>query len=84
MNLSRPTTAACSLLVESAVYFLKVREAIKVLEADGWYLVAIKGDHRQFKHPEKSGKVTIAGSLSKDIPPGTLASIFRQAQLPKP
>jgi predicted RNA binding protein YcfA (HicA-like mRNA interferase family) len=73
-----------ALAVESAVYSVKVREAIKALEADGWYLVTIRGDHRQFKHAEKSGKVTIAGALSKDIPPGTLASIFRQAQLPKP
>ncbi|MEO7074210.1 MAG: type II toxin-antitoxin system HicA family toxin [Ktedonobacterales bacterium] len=63
---------------------MKVREAIKIIEDDGWYLVTIRGDLRQYKHPTKSGKVTVSGALGKDVPPGTLASIFRQAQLPKP
>ena len=39
----------------------KVIEVIKKLEADGWVLVATKGDHRQYKHPQKKGKVTIRG-----------------------
>lgn len=39
---------------------LKVREIIKVIEDDGWYLVATKGSHRQFKHKEKPGRITIA------------------------
>jgi predicted RNA binding protein YcfA (HicA-like mRNA interferase family) len=39
----------------------KVIEVIKLLEADGWILVATKGDHRQYKHPQKKGKVTIIG-----------------------
>ena len=39
----------------------KVIEVIKMLEADGWVLVTIKGDHRQYKHPQKKGKVTIRG-----------------------
>ncbi|MDP3720436.1 MAG: type II toxin-antitoxin system HicA family toxin [Acidobacteriota bacterium] len=39
----------------------KVREAIKLIEADGWREVATKGSHRQFKHPTKTGRVTIAG-----------------------
>ena len=39
----------------------KVIEVIKLLEADGWYLVATKGDHRQYKHHLKKGKVTIRG-----------------------
>ena len=63
---------------------MKVREVITRIEDDGWYLVTIRGDHRQYKHPTKAGKVTVAGAPSKDVPPGTLASIFRQAQLPKP
>ncbi len=60
---------------------MKVRDVIKRVEADGWYLVDMEGDHRQFKHPTKKGRVTIAGHSSKEVPPGTLASIFKQAQL---
>jgi len=63
---------------------MKVREVINIIEDDGWYLATIRGDHRQYKHPIKTGKVTVAGAPSKDVPPGTLTSIFRQAQLPKP
>ncbi len=59
----------------------KVRDLIKLLEADGWFLVDTVGSHRQFKHPVKSGKVTVAGKLSDDVRKGTLASILRQAGL---
>jgi predicted RNA binding protein YcfA (HicA-like mRNA interferase family) len=60
---------------------LKVREIIKIIEADGWYIVATKGSHRQYKHPEKPGRITIAGHLADDLAPGTMNSIFKQAQL---
>jgi predicted RNA binding protein YcfA (HicA-like mRNA interferase family) len=60
---------------------VKVREIIKRLEADGWYLVATKGSHRQYKHPAKSGRVTVPGKLSADIHPKTLNSILKQAGL---
>ncbi|MCL4369878.1 MAG: type II toxin-antitoxin system HicA family toxin [Chloroflexi bacterium] len=60
---------------------MKVRDAIKLIEADGWYLVVQKGSHRQYKHPVKSGRVTVAGHPSHDLAEGTLNSIFRQAQL---
>jgi len=60
---------------------LKVREIIKMIETDGWYLVAIKGSHRQYKHQVKSGRITIAGHLTDDLVPGTINSIFKQAQL---
>jgi predicted RNA binding protein YcfA (HicA-like mRNA interferase family) len=60
---------------------MKVRDAIKLIESDGWYLVRTKGSHRQFHHPDKSGTVTIAGKGSLDIPPGTLNSILKQAGL---
>jgi predicted RNA binding protein YcfA (HicA-like mRNA interferase family) len=63
---------------------MKVREVIKRLEADRWYIDRTKGSHRQFKHPTKSGVVTIPGKPNDDLQPGTLASIFRQAGLPKP
>ena len=60
---------------------LKVRDAIKMIEADGWLLVATRGSHRQFRHPTKPGRVTIAGKPSKDLPLGLEHSILRQAGL---
>jgi len=60
---------------------MKVREIIRQIEADGWYLVASRGSHRQYKHPSKSGRVTIAGKRSDDLAPGTLNSILKQAGL---
>ena len=59
----------------------KVREAIKLIEADGWREIKVKGSHRQFKHPKKSGRVTIAGHPSDDLAPGTYNSILKQAGL---
>jgi len=53
-------------------------ELIEKLKVDGWYLVNVKGSHKQFKHESKEGKVTIKNP-AKDIPLGTLRSIFRQA-----
>ncbi len=49
----------------------KVREMIREVERDGWRLARTKGSHRQFKHPTKLGKVTIAGHPSDDLDPGT-------------
>lgn len=60
---------------------MKVREVIKLIEKDGWYLARTRGSHRQFKHPVKSGLVTIPGKPSDDLAPGTLNSILKQAQL---
>jgi predicted RNA binding protein YcfA (HicA-like mRNA interferase family) len=60
---------------------LKVGEILKLLEADGWYFVATRGSHRQFTHPSKPGRVTVAGKLSDDLHPKTRASILRQAGL---
>ena len=62
---------------------MKVKELIKLVEKDGWFLVRIKGSHRQFHHPTKSGTVTIAGKESIDIPNGTLNSVLKQAGLKK-
>lgn len=62
---------------------LKVREIIKMIEADGWFIVATKGSHRQYKHREKPGRITIAGHVNDDLAPGTINSIFKQAQLRK-
>jgi predicted RNA binding protein YcfA (HicA-like mRNA interferase family) len=60
---------------------VKVGEAIKLPEADGWYLIAVRGSHRQFKHESKPGRVAVAGKLSDDLHPKTRASILRQSGL---
>jgi len=59
---------------------LSSRAVIKALEADGWVLVAVEGSHHQYKHPVKSGRVTVKHPI-KDIPLGTLKSIEKQARL---
>ena len=60
---------------------MKVREVIRQLEADGWSLVATRGSHRQYKHRQKPGRVTVAGKFSDTVAPGTLNSIMKQAGL---
>jgi len=60
---------------------MKVPDAMKLVKKDGWVLRTIKGDHRQFVHPTKKGRVTIAGHEGDDVPPGTLNSILKQAGL---
>ncbi|MGE4377566.1 MAG: type II toxin-antitoxin system HicA family toxin [Burkholderiaceae bacterium] len=60
---------------------MKVHEVLALLKKDGWYLVATRGSHRQFKHPVKIGRVTVAGKPSDDLAPGTLHSIIKQAGL---
>ena len=62
---------------------MKVSEMLKMLKADGWYLVTTQGSHRQFKHPKKLGRVTVPGKLSDDLTPGTQNSILKQASLKK-
>jgi predicted RNA binding protein YcfA (HicA-like mRNA interferase family) len=62
---------------------MKVRDVIRLLEQDGWYLSRTRGSHRQFKHSLKSGLVTVPGKLSDDLAIKTLRSIFKQAQLNK-
>ena len=60
---------------------MKIKEVIKKIEKDGWYLVRIKGSHRQYKHPNKKGLVTISGHLRDDLAKGTLNSILKQSGL---
>ena len=60
---------------------MKVRDVIRLLERDGWYVTATRGSHRQFKHKRKPGRVTVAGKPSHDLAAGTLNSILKQAQL---
>ena len=60
---------------------VKVREVTTRVEADGWYLVATRGSHRQFKPPGKPGRTAVVGKPSDDVAPGTLGSILKQAGL---
>jgi predicted RNA binding protein YcfA (HicA-like mRNA interferase family) len=60
---------------------MKVRELLRLVEADGWVLTRYRGSHRQFRHPIKPGTVTIAGRPALDVPPGILNSILKQAGL---
>ena len=62
---------------------VKVREVIHMLEQDGWQQVVQRGRHRQFRHPAKPGRVTVAGKPSEELAPGTLGSILRQSGLSK-
>jgi predicted RNA binding protein YcfA (HicA-like mRNA interferase family) len=55
-------------------------KVIKMLLDDGWYEVAAKGSHHQFKHPSKTGRVTVPHP-KKDLPQGTVKNIFKQAGL---
>ncbi|MEK6261422.1 MAG: type II toxin-antitoxin system HicA family toxin [Planctomycetota bacterium] len=60
---------------------MKYRDAIKLLEADGWFLERTAGSHLQFRHPHKPGTVTVpgGGKLGNDVPAGTLNSLLKQA-----
>ena len=58
---------------------LKVREIIKLIEADGWRLIRTTGSHRHYVHDNKPGVVTVPGKPTKDLPIGTERSILKQA-----
>ncbi|ASF48728.1 type II toxin-antitoxin system HicA family toxin [Methylovulum psychrotolerans] len=60
---------------------MKDSEILSLLAKDDWYLVATRGSHFPFKHPVKSGRVTVPGKPSDDVAPATLNSILKQAQL---
>lgn len=62
---------------------MKISEILRMLQADGWFLVATRGSHRQYKHPVKLGRVTVPGKPSDDVAPGTLNSIMKQSGLKK-
>jgi predicted RNA binding protein YcfA (HicA-like mRNA interferase family) len=46
---------------------MKIRDVIKLIESDGWREVAVRGSHRQYKHPLKTGRVTIAPDILTTI-----------------
>jgi len=60
---------------------MKVGELTRLLEDDGWRLARTRGSHRQYKHANKPGVVTVAGKPSVDVPRGTLNAILKQAGL---
>jgi predicted RNA binding protein YcfA (HicA-like mRNA interferase family) len=60
---------------------VKIREAIRLIEEDGWYLDRTRGSHRQYRHPSKPGLVTIAGKPGDELAPGTKNSILKQSGL---
>lgn len=60
---------------------MNVGDVLRLLREDGWLLVAMRGSHRQLKHPSKPGRVIVAGKPGDDLAAGTLASILKQARL---
>jgi predicted RNA binding protein YcfA (HicA-like mRNA interferase family) len=60
---------------------VKVRDVIRLIEDDEWFLVSTRGSDRQYKHAVKPGRVTVAGKPSDDMAPGTLNSVLKQAGL---
>ena len=59
----------------------KVRDAIRLIDRDGWRLARTRGSHRVFKHPDKRGIVVIAGKPGVDMPQGTWHNVLKQAGL---
>lgn len=59
----------------------KVRDVLRLLHARGWRLVKARGGHRQLKHPDQPGRVTVSGNLGDDMPPGTWNNVRKQAGL---
>jgi predicted RNA binding protein YcfA (HicA-like mRNA interferase family) len=60
---------------------VKVRDVITMIERDGWVLARTRGSHRQYHYPTKPATVTVSGQPNKDVRPGTLNSIKKQAGL---
>lgn len=60
---------------------IKVRDAIKLIERDGWFLKRTSRSHRVVRHPTKSGIVVVPGHEGADLAPGTFGSILKQAGL---
>lgn len=60
---------------------VKVSAILRLLKDDGWYLANQEGSHRQFKHKDKKGKVTVNGKPSDDVWGDLLKSIEEQSGL---
>ena len=59
---------------------MTAKEAEKKLLADGWFHVNTTGSHKQFKHPNKPGKITIPQHKG-DLDIKTANTILKQAGL---
>jgi predicted RNA binding protein YcfA (HicA-like mRNA interferase family) len=57
---------------------MTVREVLKLLRDDGWFVYEQAGSHIQLKHPVKKGRVTVPNHKG-DLKKGTLHSILKQA-----
>jgi predicted RNA binding protein YcfA (HicA-like mRNA interferase family) len=73
--------ASTSSATPTAAATVKFRDIVRRVEEDGCVLVAQRGSHRQYEHPTKPGKVTVAGKPSADVPTGTATNFLRQAGL---
>ncbi|MBK7000570.1 MAG: type II toxin-antitoxin system HicA family toxin [Rhodoferax sp.] len=60
---------------------MKVSEILRIIQSDGWILVATRVSHRQFTHAFKPGRVTVPGKPSDDLAIGTQNSVLKQAGL---
>ena len=70
-------------MADARVRAMKLRDVVKLIADVGWRLARTRGSHRQYKHPDKPGLVTIAGKPRDDLAPGTLGSILKQAGVTK-
>jgi predicted RNA binding protein YcfA (HicA-like mRNA interferase family) len=57
----------------------KVREVIKRLEDAGWRQVRMRGDHRQYRHPNSPWVISVAGHPNEQVPDGTWNDIRKKA-----
>ena len=62
---------------------MKYRDLLRKIEADGWFVERTSGSHIQYRHATKPGTITVpgGGKLARDVPPGTLSSVLKQAGL---
>ena len=60
---------------------MKVRELVRLLERDGWFLKRTRGSHRQYYHPTKPGCITVPGKPGDELAMGTLNSVLKKAGL---
>lgn len=64
---------------------VKVRDVLRDLEAHGWYVHRQRGSHRVLRHRHRPDRrVVLAGNEGTEVPTGTLAAIYRQADLDPP
>ena len=58
---------------------MRVEEILLLLQSDGWYIIEQRGSYRQYKHPHKKGRITIAANLNYDLEKDSINSILLQA-----